>query len=100
GGAHPGKASGGAPARPGLLAILPSACVPGSALHGAFLLHHRHGLALPDAIACVTATPAEWVGLDDRGEIAPGRCADLVRVRMVDELPLVVAVWRDGQRVA
>jgi alpha-D-ribose 1-methylphosphonate 5-triphosphate diphosphatase len=48
----------------------------------------------------VTSTPVERVGLDDRGEIAPGRCADLVRVRVVDDLPLVVAVWREGERVA
>jgi len=48
----------------------------------------------------VTSTPAERIGLDDRGEIVPGRRADLVRVRLVDDLPLVVAVWRDGRRVA
>jgi alpha-D-ribose 1-methylphosphonate 5-triphosphate diphosphatase len=40
------------------------------------------------------------VGLDDRGEIAPGRRGDLVRVRLVGELPLIISVWRDGQRVA
>jgi alpha-D-ribose 1-methylphosphonate 5-triphosphate diphosphatase len=83
-----------------LLDVLSSDYVPASALHGAFLLHGRHGWTLPDAIACVTATPAERVGLDDRGEIAPGRLADLVRVRLVGDLPLVVAVWRDGARVA
>ena len=97
---HSGNVSVGELAAAGLLDILSSDYVPASALHGALLLHHRHGMALPDAIACVTATPAERVGLDDRGEIAPGRCADLVRVRIVDELPLVVSVWRDGQRVA
>jgi len=48
----------------------------------------------------VTATPAERIGLDDRGEVAPDRCADLLRVRVVDDIPLVVAVWRDGHRVA
>jgi alpha-D-ribose 1-methylphosphonate 5-triphosphate diphosphatase len=97
---HSGNVAVGDLATAGLLDILSSDYVPASALHGAFLLHHRHGLGLPDAIACVTSTPAERVGLDDRGEIAPGRCADLVRVRVVDQLPLVVAVWREGQRVA
>ena len=48
----------------------------------------------------MTATPAERVGLDDRGDIAPGRRADLVRVRLVDGLPVVRAVWRLGERVA
>jgi len=97
---HSGNVSVAELATTGLLDILSSDYVPASALHGAFLLHQRHGLSLPDAIACVTSTPAERVGLDDRGEIAPGRCADLVRVRVVDDLPLVVAVWRDGRRVA
>jgi alpha-D-ribose 1-methylphosphonate 5-triphosphate diphosphatase len=100
GGSHSGNIPAADLAAEGLLDILSSDYVPASALHGAFLLHRRHGWALPDAIACVTATPAERIGLDDRGEIAPGRRADLVRVRLVDDLPIVVAVWRDGQRVA
>ncbi len=97
---HSGNVSARELAAERLLDILSSDYVPASALHGAFLLHGRHGWALPDAIACVTATPAERVGLDDRGEIAPGRLADLVRVRLVGDLPLVVAVWRGGARVA
>jgi len=97
---HSGNVSVGDLAAAGLLDILSSDYVPASALHGAFLLHQRHEWTLPDAIACVTSTPAERVGLDDRGEIAPGRCADLLRVRVVDGIPLVVAVWRAGLRVA
>jgi alpha-D-ribose 1-methylphosphonate 5-triphosphate diphosphatase len=97
---HSGNVGAGELAAEGLLDILSSDYVPASALHGAFLLHCRHGHALPDAIACVTATPAERVGLDDRGEIAPGRLADLVRVRLVGDLPLVISVWREGQRIA
>ena len=46
----------------------------------------------------VTKAPAQAVGLDDRGEIAIGKRADLVRVRH-DETPVVRTVWRDGQRV-
>jgi alpha-D-ribose 1-methylphosphonate 5-triphosphate diphosphatase len=84
----------------GLLDILSSDYIPASALHGAFLLHLRHGLRLPEAIATVTLTPARRVGLDDRGEIAPGQRADLVRVRVVGDLPVVVGVWRGGRRVA
>ena len=97
---HSGNVSVAELAAAGLLDILSSDYVPASALHGAFLLHRRYGWPLPDAIASVTATPAERIGLDDRGEVAPGRCADLVRVRVVDDIPLVVAVWRDGRRVA
>ena len=39
------------------------------------------------------------VGLTDRGEIAADRRADLVRVRTVDNAPVVRAVWREGERV-
>lgn len=97
---HSGNVSVGELADERLLDVLSSDYVPASALHGAFLLHGRHHWALPDAIACVTATPAERVGLDDRGQIAPGRLADLVRVRLVDDLPIVTAVWREGRRAA
>ena len=73
--------------------------MPASALHAAFLLR-RSGLSLPAAIATVTATPARRAALGDRGEIAPGLRADLVRVRLVDDLPVVRGVWRGGVRIA
>jgi alpha-D-ribose 1-methylphosphonate 5-triphosphate diphosphatase len=50
-------------------------------------------------MATVTATPADRAGLEDRGEIAPGHRADLLRVRLVDGLPVIRAVWRLGQRI-
>ena len=37
---------------------------------------------------------------DDRGRIAPGQRADLVRIRMHGEIPVVRQVWRAGERVA
>jgi alpha-D-ribose 1-methylphosphonate 5-triphosphate diphosphatase len=48
----------------------------------------------------VSLTPAERVGLDDRGEIAPGKRADLVRARSVGDVAVVGAVWREGERIA
>ena len=84
----------------GLVDILSSDYVPASALHGAYRLHRAHGLSLPEAIAAVSATPAARVGLHDRGFIAPGRRADLLRVRLAGDLPIVRAVWAAGQRVA
>jgi N-acetylglucosamine-6-phosphate deacetylase len=38
------------------------------------------GVSLLDAIRAATATPARLLGLDDRGEIVPGRRADLVAI--------------------
>jgi alpha-D-ribose 1-methylphosphonate 5-triphosphate diphosphatase len=43
---------------------------------------------------------AEAVGLSDRGEIAPGKRADLARVSLHGGLPVVRSVWVAGQRVA
>jgi alpha-D-ribose 1-methylphosphonate 5-triphosphate diphosphatase len=48
----------------------------------------------------VTKNPAAATGLGDRGEIAAGKRADLVRVRLSGEVPVVQQVWREGRRVA
>jgi len=97
---HSGNVAAAELARHDRLDILSSDYVPASLLHGAVLLHTELDWSLPAAMATVTATPAARVGLDDRGEIVPGRRADLVRVRLVDGLPVVRAVWRLGERVA
>ncbi|MEA2945875.1 MAG: alpha-D-ribose 1-methylphosphonate 5-triphosphate diphosphatase, partial [Alphaproteobacteria bacterium] len=55
---------------------------------------------LAAAIRTVTKTPAEAVGLADRGEIAIGKRADLIRVRVAHDVPAVRSVWRGGLRVA
>ena len=97
---HSGNIAAADLARHDRLDILSSDYVPTALLHAAVLLHSRLGWSLPAAIATVTATPAERAGLEDRGEIAPGRRADLVRVRLVEGLPVVRSVWRQGLRVA
>ena len=60
-------------------------------------------IALPDAVRMVSKTPAEAAGFADRGEIAIGRRADLVRVHLASddpgEVPVVRSVWREGRRV-
>ena len=48
----------------------------------------------------VTKTPAEATGLSDRGEIAAGKRADLLRVATHDGEPVVRAVWREDGEVA
>jgi len=84
----------------GLVDILSSDYVPAAALHGAWALHVRHGMALHRAMATVSAVPAERIGLDDRGELLPGRRADMIRVALHGEVPVVRSVWRAGERVA
>ena len=84
----------------GLVDVLSSDYAPSSLIYGAFLLTNKTGMPLHEAIGTVTLKPGRMVGLDDRGSIAVGKRADLIRVRMVDELPLVTTVWRGGARVA
>ena len=55
---------------------------------------------LAAAIKTVTKTPASAVGLLDRGEIALGKRADLIRVRNAGDYFAVRSVWREGRRVA
>lgn len=98
GGSHSGNISARELAEQGLLDILSSDYVPASLLHGAFLLHSEIGLPLQDALATVTANPARLLKLEDRGEIAVGKRADTVRITVVDEVPVVRKVWRDGER--
>ena len=68
-------------------------------LHAAFLLHSAIEMPLPEAVAKVSFNPAQALRLNDRGEIAPGKRADLARVCIVGELPVPRHVWRAGERV-
>jgi alpha-D-ribose 1-methylphosphonate 5-triphosphate diphosphatase len=72
--------------------------VPASMVEAAFLCART--ISLPEAVALIAERPARMVGLDDRGQIAPGQRADLVRVRLHGALPVVRQVWRAGERVA
>jgi alpha-D-ribose 1-methylphosphonate 5-triphosphate diphosphatase len=100
GGSHSGNVSAQHLAEEGLLDALSSDYVPVSLLHGAFRLHCMLDMPLPQAIVPISRNPAAMIGLDDRGVIAPGLRADLVRARLIGETPSVIAVWREGERVA
>jgi alpha-D-ribose 1-methylphosphonate 5-triphosphate diphosphatase len=99
GGSHSGNISAREVAAAGLLDILSSDYAPVSLLHAAFLLHDAIEMPLAEAVAKVSLNPAQSLGLGDRGEIAPAKRADLVRVRVINELPLARQVWRAGERV-
>lgn len=98
---HAGNVSARALGALGVLDILSSDYVPGSLLYGAMLLESSEaGVSLPRAVATVTRNPARAVGLDDRGEIAGGLRADLVRCRPTRGAPIIRDVWRAGEKVA
>jgi len=99
GGSHSGNVSAIDLARRSVLDALSFDYVPSSLLQAVFQLHRNEGIALPNAVAMVSSAPAAMVGLNDRGVLQAGKRADLVRVRLVDDLPVVMGVWREGQRV-
>lgn len=88
-------------AEAGQLDVVASDYVPASMLHALVVLAEAvEGWDLPSAAATMTATPARVAGLDDRGRLAPGLRADLIRMRIVDGRPVVRGVWVAGERVA
>ena len=101
GGSHSGNIAAVDLAREGLLDILSSDYIPSSLLMAALQLPRDvPAIDLASAVRTVTKTPAEAVGLADRGEIAVGRRADIIRVHVGRGIPVVRSAWREGQRVA
>ena len=102
GGSHSGNLSARECAAQGLLDGLTSDYVPLSMLRAAFMLTEEpFGWSLPDAMATVSANMADACGLTDRGRLAPGLRADLVRVaRAPGGWPIAREVLRAGMRIA
>lgn len=101
GGSHTGNVATLDLARAGVLDILSSDYVPASLLMATLALPRLvPGIDLPAAVRMVTRTPAGAVGLTDRGEIAPGKRADLIRVHVAGDMAAVRNVWRRGERIA
>jgi alpha-D-ribose 1-methylphosphonate 5-triphosphate diphosphatase len=100
GGSHSGNIAAIDLIRAGQADILSSDYVPASLMEGVFRLPDSDaGIDLPQAVRLASLNPARAVGLNDRGEIAAGKRADLARVRMLGDAPMVRAVWREGERV-
>lgn len=99
GGSHSGNVAAEALAAAGALDALSSDYVPASLLIGALRLAEATG-SLARGFAAVTSAPARAAGLTDRGRLAEGLAADLIRVRVIDGLPLLRGVWVAGRRVA
>ena len=98
GGSHSGNVSAGDLAAAGLLDIISSDYVPSLLLSSAFRLAAIWN-DLPRAVRSVTTTPADLTGLSDRGRIREGCLADLLRIRMIGDTPVIRAVWCGGDRV-
>jgi len=101
GGSHSGNVATAELARAGLLDLMSSDYVPSSLLLAALMLPKAApNYDLPAAIRTVSKTPAEAVGLTDRGEIATAKRADVIRVHVAPDGAAVRSVWSGGRRVA
>jgi len=98
GGSHSGNVAARALAEADLLDIVSSDYVPSSLLSAALMLGDLWG-DLPRGIATVTKAPAAAAGLTDRGAIAPGLRADLIRVARFGTAGMLRGTWVAGRRV-
>ena len=98
GGSHSGNVAAQALAEADLLDILSSDYVPGALLSAALLLGDIWG-DVARGLSTVTAAPAQAVGLTDRGRIAPGLRADLIRAHRIERTAALRGVWVRGRRV-
>lgn len=69
---------------------------PASLIVAIFKIPELSELDLPAAVRLVTSNPAKAARLDDRGEIAVGKRADLIVVDTPAGLPQVSQVWSNG----
>ncbi|MEE4300385.1 MAG: alpha-D-ribose 1-methylphosphonate 5-triphosphate diphosphatase [Pseudomonadales bacterium] len=102
GGSHSGNLSARETAERGLLDSICSDYVPMSMLRTVFMLTEApFAWSLPEAVAVATRAPARMAKLDDRGEIAVGQRADVLRIHHEPgRWPGVRGVWSLGRRVA
>jgi alpha-D-ribose 1-methylphosphonate 5-triphosphate diphosphatase len=99
GGSHSGNVSAAELAKADLLDIFSSDYVPSSLLLATFMLAELAGWSLPKAVRTVTCNPARAIGLQDRGQVAVGQRADLLRVRINRAgMPSVLQTLYGGQR--
>ncbi|MFD3246756.1 alpha-D-ribose 1-methylphosphonate 5-triphosphate diphosphatase [Rahnella aquatilis] len=101
GGSHSGNVAAHHLASLGLLDILSSDYYPASLLDAVFRIagDENNAFSLPQAVKLVTRNPANALGLQDRGEIAEGKRADLVLARAHGDHHYVQNVWRQGIQV-
>jgi alpha-D-ribose 1-methylphosphonate 5-triphosphate diphosphatase len=86
--------------REGVVDMLCSDYYPASILHSVFKLYDTEGMPLHEAVKLATLHPAEAVGIDhETGSIEAGKRADLLVVRLEDNIPMVTHAIVNGKFV-
>jgi len=99
GGSHSGNVAAADLAQMDRLDILSSDYVPAGLLMAAVQLGDIWG-NLAGGMRTVTDTPAQAVGLTDRGTLAVGQRADLIRFAVKDKTPVLQETWSAGKRAS
>ncbi|WP_170761490.1 alpha-D-ribose 1-methylphosphonate 5-triphosphate diphosphatase [Ruegeria lacuscaerulensis] len=99
GGSHSGNVAARELAELDHLDILSSDYVPAALLLSAVRLGEMWG-DLARGLRTVTLSPAQAVGLGDRGELRAGARADVIRFRMRGDVPALNGIWSRGRRVS
>jgi len=85
----------------GLINVLGSDYYPPAMLHAVFKLYNEGTLSLPEALKLVTHHPAKAMGIDrQQGDIAVGKNADVIVVKMIEDTPVVTHVFIQGKKAA
>ena len=100
GGSHSGNLAVADLVQAGLLDAFASDYVPSAMIEAAWRAAELPGCSLPQAVAMVSDAPARMAKLSDRGRLAVGLRADVVRVQTLAGLPVLRGVWSRGVRVA
>lgn len=98
GGSHSGNVAAEELAKLDLLDIISSDYIPSALLLSAFRLAEIWD-DLPRAVATVTSNPAKAARLTDRGALTAGMRGDVLRVRKMEQLPLLRGVWSEGNKI-
>lgn len=101
GGSHSGNLSAATAIQDGAIDVLASDYYPAGLLSAVFTLVRTHGVPLPAAVRLVTHGPAQAVLMaDEIGALLPGRRADVLLVRELDDgTPVVARAFVDGVMV-
>lgn len=101
GGSHSGNVSAMELVQLDIVDIISSDYVPRSLLQSAFIISKQANKPLHEAIKLVTLNPAKAINLDrEIGTLEIGKKADLITVRDDGVVPMILSVYKKGDRVA
>ena len=101
GGSHSGNVSAMELVELGLVDIISSDYVPRSLLTSAFIMSKKARKPLYEIIKYITLNPAKAINLDRQiGSLEVGKQADFITVKDDGVVPLILEVYKKGDRVA